>query len=163
MKKLMILGIFAAVLSACSATGTTPTPPSSPTSQSDTSMMTASPSPAAMMEKAPTTKTITLDAQNASGQSGTAVVAATKDGKVMVTLTLKGGKFTAPQPAHIHLGSCPTPAAVVYPLTNVVNGKSVTTLNATMDQIWQAGGSLAINVHKSATEISSYTACGNLK
>jgi hypothetical protein len=82
---------------------------------------------------------------------------------VSVVLSLKGGKFMAPQPAHIHVGSCPTPGAVKYPLTNVVNGKSVTMLNVSMKELLASSDKLAINVHKSAAEVTNYTACGDLQ
>lgn len=110
-----------------------------------------------------TTKTTTVDltAQNNSGQTGTATLLE-ENGKLVVTLNLSGGTFTNPQPAHIHMGACPKPGDVVYPLTNVVDGKSVTTLNTTMDQL-KAKLPLAINVHKSATDINTYTACGDIK
>jgi len=126
----------------------------------------ASPSPAAMSAASPTVvamqKTIQLIAQNGSGQSGTAVITKSPKGNAVVTVSLTGGKFATPQPAHIHLGVCPAPGAVKYPLTDVVNGKSVTTLDASYDDIAKATDKMAINVHMSAKEIKAYTACGNM-
>ena len=101
--------------------------------------------------------TINLSPQNDSGQAGTAVL--TPDGagtKVVVTLSNAPG----PHPAHIHAGSCPTPGAVVFPLMSVTNGRSETTVAASIADILQAPH--AINVHKSPQEIPVYTACGNL-
>jgi LPXTG-motif cell wall-anchored protein len=101
--------------------------------------------------------TINLTAQNDSGQNGTAVL--TPDGagtKVVVTLSNAPG----PHPAHIHSGSCPTPGAVVYPLTSVANGQSETTVAASIADILRAPH--AINVHKSPQEIPVYTACGDV-
>ncbi|MFN8635845.1 MAG: hypothetical protein U0893_18505 [Chloroflexota bacterium] len=101
--------------------------------------------------------TIALSAQNGSSQSGTAVL--TPDGvgtKVVLTLSNAPG----PHPAHIHAGSCPTPGAVVFPLTSVVNGRSETTVAASIADILKAPH--AINVHKSPTEIQVYTSCGNI-
>jgi hypothetical protein len=101
--------------------------------------------------------TINLAAQNNSGQTGTAVL--TPDGagtKVVISLSNAPG----PHPAHIHSGSCPTPGAVVFPLTSVMGGKSETTVAASIADILKAPH--AINIHKSPQEIPVYTSCGNL-
>ncbi len=104
---------------------------------------------------------INLNSQNKSYESGTATLQEV-DGKVVVTLALTGGAAAVVQPAHIHVGSCPNPGAVKYPLTSVVDGKSTTTLNVTLDQL-KSMEPLAINVHKSASQINSYVSCGDLK
>jgi len=105
------------------------------------------------------TVTVTMNAQNGSGESGTATLTE-KDGKLMVSLNLSNGT-AEPQPAHIHTGSCsnldPKPT---YPLTNVVNGKSDTTLDINMATL--ASGQYAVNVHKSAAEVSTYVSCGDI-
>jgi hypothetical protein len=106
--------------------------------------------------------TIELDQQSDLGQSGTATVSENAEGKLVVSLTLAGGTFTAPQPAHIHFGACPKPGDVKYPLTNVVSGQSVTTLDVSWADLVKAGETLAINVHKSGAESKIYTACGNI-
>jgi len=108
-------------------------------------------------------RTITLLEQNESGQSGTAVLTELDDSSVVVVLNLMGGELTAAQPAHIHVGSCATLGAVQYPLSNVVDGSSETTLDMTMEELIASSETLAINVHKSAAESSVYTACGDLK
>jgi len=59
------------------------------------------------------------------------------------------------------MGACPGVGAVKYPLTSIVNGASTTVLSVTLDQL-KKELPLAINVHKSATEVSTYTACGPL-
>ncbi len=93
-------------------------------------------------------------------QSGTATLKEV-GGKVNVSVALTGDKVATPQPIHIHVGTCAKPGDVVYPLTNVVGGKSETTLNVTLKAL-EAQGKLLINVHKSAAEQSVYTACGEL-
>jgi hypothetical protein len=104
--------------------------------------------------------TVKLSEQNGSGESGTATITPQGE-KTQIVVTLKGAPATA-QPAHIHAGSCdkldPTPK---YPLQNVTNGKSTTTLDIPMKQIMSDGG--AINVHKSAQDVKTYVACGDLK
>lgn len=106
---------------------------------------------------------VTLNSQNDSEQTGTATLAENEDGQLVVTIQVSGGEFTDPQPAHIHVGSCPTPGAVEYPLTNVVDGYSITMLDGlTIADVSGVTGGLAINVHKSAAESSVYTACGDI-
>ncbi|GIK83636.1 MAG: hypothetical protein BroJett025_02580 [Patescibacteria group bacterium] len=115
------------------------------------------------MEKEVKSMVIALNEENASGQSGTATLVENDAGQLTVTLQITGGEYTAPQPAHIHVGACPEVGTVEYPLTNVVGGNSVTVLDdVSLASVTGVAGGLAINVHKSAAESSVYTACGNL-
>jgi hypothetical protein len=103
---------------------------------------------------------VTMNAQNGSGESGTATLSE-ENSQLTVTLDLTNGP-SGPQPAHIHKGTCaaldPNP---LYPLASVVDGKSVTTFSdVTLAQLMS--GEYAINVHKSATEASTYVSCGDL-
>ena len=106
------------------------------------------------------TVTVSLGAQNASGQNGTATLTDMHDGTTKVTINISGGGDVS-QPAHIHAGSCanldPKPK---WPLTNVVNGTSETVVSASLAEI--ANGTNAINVHKSGPEASVYVSCGNI-
>lgn len=104
--------------------------------------------------------TVNLATENDSGESGTAMLKE-ENSKTTVTLNLTGYAKDVPQPAHIHVGACPGVGAVKYPLNDVLNGVSVTTLNVTMDQL-KKDLPLAINVHKSAKDITVYTSCGDL-
>jgi hypothetical protein len=104
--------------------------------------------------------TFDLEEQNDSGISGTATITPTGTDEFDVLIELAGAD-AGPQPAHIHPGTCaeldPTPK---YPLTNVENGRSETTVQASpLDLISE---DLAINVHKSETEAGIYVACGDL-
>ena len=106
-------------------------------------------------------KTYTFAAQNGSGETGTVSLASAEDGKATtVTVALKGAP-EGPQPAHIHMGSCaklnPKPA---YPLKNVDDGKSVTTVDVSMEKL--TAGGFAVNVHKSTSDIATYVACADL-
>lgn len=103
---------------------------------------------------------VLLSAQNNSNESGIANLKDTS-GMVTVTLNLTGYTPNVSQPAHIHTGDCPGVGAVKYPLNSVLNGKSVTVLGVSLAQLKQQLP-LAINVHKSATNIATYTSCGAL-
>jgi chemotaxis response regulator CheB len=107
--------------------------------------------------------TVTLAEQNGSAESGTATL--TKEGdRTKVVLDLQNPSATMaspPQPAHIHKGSCakldPTPA---YALADVKDGASTSTVDAKLDDL--RNGAFAINVHKSAADIKTYVACGDI-
>jgi Cu/Zn superoxide dismutase len=105
------------------------------------------------------TVTVPMKAENGSGEDGTATLAQ-KGADVVVTLDLKNGT-TAPQPAHVHDGSCPKVGAVTNPLTNVVSGKSTTTIKNTKLSDLQTGA-YAINVHKSTDDLATYVSCGDI-
>ena len=155
MKKLLILLASGVLLAGCNYQnmlgGATPT----------TAPAEGEGSPTESMVKQEAMKTVALDGQNNSGLSGTAILKET-DGKMMVTVQLTGKQGTTPMPAHIHVGSCPKPGAVKWPLTDVADGKSETTLDVDMATI-EAAGPLAVNVHKSAKEMANYVACGDVK
>jgi hypothetical protein len=102
---------------------------------------------------------VKLDAQNNSGESGTATLTPAGD-STKVVLDVKGGEGT--QPTHIHKGTCdkldPKPS---FPLSPVVNGKSETTVKASLKDL--TSGSYAINGHKSPQDLKTYVFCGNIK
>ena len=102
--------------------------------------------------------TAQLGEQNKSGETGTATITS-QGNKTQVVLQIKGAPAEA-QPAHIHDGTCasldPKPR---IPLQNVVNGKSTTVLDMPLAEVKKG----AINVHKSASDLKTYVACGDLK
>jgi hypothetical protein len=104
--------------------------------------------------------TVELGEQNGSTQSGEAVLTRIDDSSTHVVLSIDGGGG-APQPAHIHKGSCaqldPQPE---YGLENVVDGESSTHVNVSLDEL--RDGEYAINVHKSAAALRIYVACGDI-
>lgn len=122
-----------------------------------TTQETGSPSP---KTKIPTEITIQLNKEGNSGQSGTAVFKGV-NGKVMVTLNISGGPKGIVQPAHIHEGLCPGTGADKYLLTSLIDGKSETTLNVSLEK-FLSQLPLAVNVHKSVAEAGEYISCGNL-
>lgn len=108
----------------------------------------------------PASVTVPITAQNGSGETGSAKLVQTGS-NVTVTLAITGGG-SDPQPAHIHPGTCakldPAPK---YPLTSVVDGKSVTVVKDLKLSDIQTGA-FAINVHKSAADLKTYVACGTI-
>jgi hypothetical protein len=106
-------------------------------------------------------RTVGLTTLSESGVTGT------------VTLTDQGGGLTRvvvdveaagnlDMPAHIHPGSCdnlvPQPK---YPLQNVINGSSTTTVPAPLAELM--AGDLAVNLHRSNQDLATYTACAELR
>jgi len=105
--------------------------------------------------------TVELTEENGSGEFGTSMLVK-ENGQVIVTLSMIGAPENVSQPVHIHVGSCPEVGEVKYPLTNVLDGESVTTLDVTLEQL-EIELPLAINVHKSVTEASVYVSCGDIQ
>jgi hypothetical protein len=101
-----------------------------------------------------------LSGQNGSAQDGVAILTE-ESGGVRVRLSVANSPKDIPQPAHIHIGSCPNPGEVKYALSPVVNGFSETILPVTFAQM-EIVPALAINVHKSADEVKTYVSCGDL-
>lgn len=103
---------------------------------------------------------VAMGEQNGSGQVGTAVLRESGD-KTVVTISVEPSPTGATQPAHIHKPQdCATPGGVEFPLKDVVNGRSVTTVNAKLSDILSQAR--LVHIHKSKTEASIYTSCGEL-
>ena len=100
-----------------------------------------------------------LNELNGSGVSGT-VTLTPVDSKTKVTINLTGAPQGGVEPAHIHEGTCDNLGKPAYPLNDIKNGTSETTVDATADTL--ASGKYAINVHKSAQDMSTYVACGEI-
>lgn len=119
------------------------------------SMEYSTPSLSAAMNKE---TAVILKPVNDSNEAGTAVFTE-ENGQTKVTINLTGYTKDIEQPAHIHIGDCPGVGAVKYPLTSILNGESITTIAVALEQL-KKELPLAINVHKSANEVSVYTSCG---
>ena len=100
-----------------------------------------------------------LGTQSNSGELGTVTLTA-EGQKTRVEIAIANAP-AGPQPAHIHQGTCakldPKPK---YPLTSVVDGLSSTTVDVPMAELIKGG--LAVNVHKSTSDLPTYVACGDL-
>lgn len=106
---------------------------------------------------------VNLGEQNGSAESGTArLTAVGSETKVVLDVRNPSATMASEtQPAHIHKGSCakldPTPA---YALADVKDGKSTSTVPVKLDDLRK--GAFAINLHKSAKQIQTYVACGDI-
>lgn len=104
---------------------------------------------------------VRMRAVEKSGEAGTARLTALGSERTQVDITVKGAPKGVAQPAHIHEGTCdklnPQPK---WGLNNVVNGKSRTQVPVGLEAL--QGGEFAINVHKSAENISVYVSCGQI-
>jgi len=106
---------------------------------------------------------VDVDSLGPYGVRGAAVLIQEADG-VLVAIELEGTGVVGAHPAHLHLGTCdgfdPIPS---YPLADVdAAGVSRTTVPGVtiVDLLAER---FVVNVHKSAAEISTVIACGNLK
>ena len=103
---------------------------------------------------------IALNEQNASGQSGWAMLTAKGD-QTEVALNLLAGTLET-ELVHIHTGQCgATLGGVAHALTSFVDGSggSVTVVDVSLDSL--RTGDFAINSHQKDSP-GTYTACGNI-
>ncbi len=115
------------------------------------------------------TVTVTLGAatgpDGGGSQTGTATLTANgSQTDVVINIDASPDGADVEQPGHIHSGTCDSLpgslGAVEYPLTNVVNGASTTTVDATLESLQT--GDFAVNIHKSGDELGVYVSCGNI-
>lgn len=106
--------------------------------------------------------TVTIDMKevDGSGQAGSADITTDGDEQVIVSIEIDAGEEGVPQPAHIHEGSCQDLGDVAYPLENVEDGVSESTVEVGMSEL--LAGEYAINVHLSEEEAGTYVSCGTL-
>ena len=105
--------------------------------------------------------TINMTEQNKSKQDGQVFLNDTSGG-LKVKVQLKNVPAGASEPAHIHQGTCAKRNPAPWkPLSNVVDGLSVTTIpGLTIAELKKA--KYAINVHQSAANLKHYVSCGDL-
>jgi hypothetical protein len=103
-----------------------------------------------------TALSLELTEQNSSGQSGTATLTPAGDERTKIVMELSNPP-AAPQPAHVHPGPCDDLGDPVAALTNVVRGRSETTVPLSFDELRR--GDLVVHAHKSEREYSISVAC----
>lgn len=99
---------------------------------------------------------VDLDSKSSINQYGTAVLTE-EEGKLNVELSLVNNPDTI-QPVHIHRGTCDIPGEIIVNLTNVVNGRSSSVVDLTLDAV--NDGSYVITGHRSAEALGTYDFCG---
>ena len=108
-----------------------------------------------------TTKTIALETLNESGVSGSVTLVELDSTRTRIVVSVDPAGHPD-MPAHIHPGTCddlvPQPR---YALANVVDGESATEVPAGMSEL--LAGDVAVNIHRSNTEMDVYTACAVLR
>jgi hypothetical protein len=97
-----------------------------------------------------------LGEQNGSGQAGTATLTAVGDERTRIVMELSNPP-TVPQPAHVHPGPCDDLGDPVAGLTNVVGGRSETTVPLSFTELRR--GDLVVHAHKSEKEYSISVVC----
>jgi hypothetical protein len=105
------------------------------------------------------TITIDLEETEDSGVSGTATLTA-ENGTTNVVIELTGMEEDAVHPIHIHDGTCEDLGGVAYPLEDIVDGMSETTVDVSLDDLMT--GEFAINAHLSADEMAVWINCGDI-
>lgn len=116
------------------------------------------PTPAISSSDGVTRVAIHLSPVEGEGQIGSAIL--TSDGATTTVEIDIGPIIGEAQPIHIHVGTCGDVGSVLHALQNVINGKSMTTINLSLDEILT--GDVLVNVHASYADSSNYTACGQL-
>lgn len=105
---------------------------------------------------------ITLDLEEVddSGVAGNVRIVS-EDGQAEVTILLTQGlEDESEHPVHIHEGTCDDLGDVAYPLNDIVDGSSETTLDVDLADL--RTGDFAVNAHMSADQMDVYIACADI-
>jgi hypothetical protein len=101
--------------------------------------------------------TVTLHPVDGSGVTGTAVVIPLDANHTKVTLEVFNGP-PGDLPAHIHFDACKL-SAIRFGLSNVVDGKSESTISEGIAYLRRGHGAFSIMVHKAEADLP-IIACG---
>src|SRR5688500_1859582 len=104
--------------------------------------------------------TLQLAEQASSGQEGTATFTSLDGSRTRIVLELTNPP-DAPQPAHVHSGSCDDLGDPVVALTDVAEGRSETDAQMSLEELAQ--GDLVIHAHKSEAEYDVSVACAPIE
>lgn len=103
---------------------------------------------------------VALSEENASGETGKVNIKDI-DGKVRLSLEMRGYPEDTLQLARIISGKCSSPSQIKYELVTINNGRSETTLDVSWEEL-KSELPLSIVVYKAPTEMGSTSSCGNL-
>ena len=98
---------------------------------------------------------VDLASVGGSDQTGTATLTASGDGTTVTVETVS--YLVDPQPAAVAKGTCAKPGAAEYELATIEDGISVTTLDASLDDL---RGGYVVTVAKSRKQPDVLVACG---
>lgn len=105
---------------------------------------------------------VALKAYGETSQFGFATISMTQQGlQVDIHTEDSEPPLEVKQPAGIYIGTCEKKGKQQYALTPVLDGKSNTTLNATMEQL-RSQGPLTLYIYKGEGDLVSYNSCGEL-
>ncbi|MBI3385410.1 hypothetical protein HY030_04420 [Candidatus Gottesmanbacteria bacterium] len=105
--------------------------------------------------------TIELKQVNDSKEIGKSMLKNLGD-KTEIIIDLLNFQLDRPQPARIHEGTCPVPGFPKFNLSDVVNGYSISTISASLEEILNLRP-LSIYIVKMASTPREYVSCGDLK
>jgi len=104
-------------------------------------------------------ESLKLESVGDSKQSGTVMIEDNDNGMATVSVRVFGSN-EAKQPAHIHYGSCAYEGEVKFPLVDLADGSSKTTLEISKEELlW--GLPLSVRVHASTTD-ETVVACADI-
>ncbi len=105
--------------------------------------------------------TVRLEAQNKSGIDGTAMLKDNGNGTTTISIKLNNTRANSMHPGHLHEGTCKgTIPTIRYPLEDVMDGKSETTVKAPLERLLSE--ELYINLHPSHEKLYPVITCGGL-
>jgi hypothetical protein len=103
--------------------------------------------------------TLTLAEQQGSEQSGKATLTADGDARTRIVVELSNPPG-APQPSHVHSGTCDDIGPVVAPLERVDAGRAESVVSMSLDELQR--GELLVHAHKSEAESKVSVACAEI-
>ena len=105
---------------------------------------------------------VAMSSTNGSGEYGVAAVLANDNDLAQVSFNLVSAPVGVYQHAYIMHGTCASLGSIAYALEPLINGSSITTLDADFLDVTRSQGSLAIVVYSPDDQVGIPYACGQL-